>query len=234
MRRALTLLALSTVSTLAAEQPLMRDFMGLNVHTVQFKPELYAPVTRVVRNYHPFSWDVGKDTAAPLEFPFAKNRVHWSSLYGGWKKAGYRSHASIMIDDTKPSAWKNLEADAEKYGREFAKHWGPSSAGALLEAAEIGNEPGNYSDEEYRKVFAAMAKGLRSGDAALKISTCAATIGKSGKYAKSVTCFEGLEALWDILNIHVYAEAEPWPTWRRSYPEDPATKFVSTITETLA
>jgi hypothetical protein len=234
MRLPLAVLALLTVSAWAGEQPLMRDFMGLNVHTVQFKPDLYAPVTRVLRNYHPFSWDVGKDTAAPLDFPFAKNRVHWSSLYGAWKKAGYRTHASIMIDDTKPAAWKDLEADAEKYGREFAKHFGPSSADGLLEAAEVGNEPGGYSDEEYRKVFTGMAKGLRSGDPALKISTCAATTGKSGKYAKSVACFDGLNALWDILNIHVYAEVEPWPTWRRSYPEDPATKFVTTVTEALA
>jgi hypothetical protein len=234
MRRVSILLALSAVSAFSAEKPLMRDFMGLNVHTVQFKPDLYAPVTRVLRNYHPFGWDVGNDTAAPLEFPFAKNRVHWASLYGAWKKAGYRTHASIMIDDTRPVAWKNLEADAEKYGREFAKHFGPSAPGALLEAAEIGNEPGHYSDEEYRKAFGAMARGMRGGDPALKIATCAMTLGKSGEYSKSVKCLEGLDALWDILNIHVYAQVEPWPTWRRSFPEDPATKFVQTVSEALA
>lgn len=217
----------------AAEKPLMRDFMGLNVHTVQFKTELYAPVTRVLRNYHPFSWDVGKDTSAPLDFPFARNRVDWGSLYGKWKKAGYRTHASIMIDDTKPDVWKNLEADAEKYGRAFATHFGPSSKDALLEAAEIGNEPGKYEDAIYRRIFESMAKGLRAGDPKLQIVTCAATLGKSHEYAKSVTCFEGLGALWDVLNLHIYAEVEPWPTWRRSFPEDPRTKFIETVTEAL-
>ncbi len=224
---------LATLHAGAAEKPLMRDFMGLNVHTVNFKPDLYAPVTKVLRNYHPFSWDAGKDTSVLPEFPFAKNRVDWGGMYAAWKKAGNRTHASIMIDDTKADSWKNIESDAENYGRAFASFFGPSSK-ALLEAAEIGNEPGKYDDATYRRVFESMAKGLRAGDPKLQIATCATTLGKSHAYAKSVTCFSGLDALWDILNIHVYAEVEPWPTWRRSYPEDPATKFVKTVTDALA
>src|SRR5688572_14884547 len=166
MRCALSLVVLSAAVCLAAEKtpPLMRDFIGLNVHTVNFKPDLYAPVTRVLRNYHPFGWDVGKDTSAGLEFPFAKNRVDWGKLYGGWKKAGYRTHASILFDDFKPEAWKNLETDAEKYGRAFADFFGPSTKDALLDAAEVGNEPGIYDDGTYRRLFEAMAKGLRAGD----------------------------------------------------------------------
>jgi hypothetical protein len=35
-------------------KPLFRDFIGLNVHTVQFKSELYKPVTRLLRDYHGF------------------------------------------------------------------------------------------------------------------------------------------------------------------------------------
>jgi hypothetical protein len=34
-------------------RPLMRDFIGINGHTVQFKPALYQPVCRLVRDYHP-------------------------------------------------------------------------------------------------------------------------------------------------------------------------------------
>ena len=153
-------------------------------------------------------------------------------MYASWKKAGNHTHASIMIDDTKPDAWKNIEVDAEKYGRAFASFFGPSS-NALLEAAEVGNEPGKYDDATYRRLFESMAKGLRAGDPKMQIATCAVTLGKSHAYAKSVTCFSGLDALWDILNIHVYAEVEPWPTWRRSFPEDPATKFVKTVTDAL-
>jgi hypothetical protein len=208
----------------AAERPLMRDFIGLNVHTVQFKPALYAPVTKVLRNYHPLKWDVGEDTSAALDFPFAKNRVNWESLYGGWQKAGYKTHASILFDDIAPDKWKSAEADARKYGEAFAKHFG-----AYLDAAEIGNEPGKYDDALYRKLFESMARGLRAGKPGLRIATCAANLGKSGRYSKSMDLFAGLEGLWDIINIHTYAEAEPWPTWRRSYPEDPATKWIENI-----
>ncbi len=211
----------------------MRDFIGLNVHTVKFKPELYAPVTRVLRNYHPLRWDVGKDTASPLTLPMAQNRVDWSQLYGAWRKAGYRTHASVMFDDFAPDGWSDLPRDARAYGLAFAKTFGPSAKVPLIEAAEIGNEPGKYDDATYRRLFEAMASGMREGDPKLRIATCAANLGPSGRYSKSVDCLAGLDALWDILNVHFYAEVEPWPTWRRSYPEDPATKFAQNVQHVL-
>ena len=209
----------------AAERPLMRDFIGLNVHTVQSKPDLYAPVTRVLRNYHPLKWDVGNDTSAKLDFPFAKNRVNWEALYGGWKKAGYKTHASVLFDDMEAREWKNMEVDARNYGEAFGR-----SFGGLLDAVEIGNEPGKYDDETYRRLFIAMASGLRAGSPGIRIATCAANLGASGRYSKSMDIFAGRKDLWDIINIHTYAEAEPWPTWRRSFPEDPATKWIENIT----
>ena len=45
-------------------RPMMREFMGLNVHTVGFKADLYAPVCRRLRDYHPMVWDTGRDTRA--------------------------------------------------------------------------------------------------------------------------------------------------------------------------
>src|SRR4051812_2327352 len=82
----------------AKPRPLMRDFMGLNVHTVQFKPELYAPVVRRVRDYHPIEWDLGKDTARATTFPMAENKVDWGHMYGAWGKAGYDIDACAMFD----------------------------------------------------------------------------------------------------------------------------------------
>jgi hypothetical protein len=217
----------------AKPRPLMKDFIGLNVHTVQFKPELYAPVTRVLRNYHPIRWDFGDDTSEATTFPLAANRVNWAQIYGSWKKAGYRTHASLMFDDIAPAAWKNVERDANAYGLAFAQAFGPSAKEPLLEAVEIGNEPSKYDDATYRKVFEAMARGVRAGDPKLRIATCAVNLGPSGRYSKSVDVIAGLDALWDIMNIHCYAEAESWPTWRRSFPEDPATKFVETVSHVL-
>ena len=131
------------IAALGAEKPrpLMRDFMGLCGHTVAFKPALYAPVTRLVRDYHPIDWDFGDDTSYAPKFPLARNGVDWSQVYGSWAKAGYRTEASLMCDNLKPAAWTDLPRDAFAYGKAFASAFGPSAKTPLVEAAEIGNEP---------------------------------------------------------------------------------------------
>jgi len=205
-------------------RPTMGEFMGINGHTVQFKPVLYAPTGRVVRDYHPVEWDLGKDTAVLPAFPEAKNRVNWEALYGSWKKEGYNIDVCLMFESVPHDKWKNVAADAEAYGKYFAKEFGPSGSRKLADSVEIGNEPGKWNDADYRTMFSSMAKGIREGDPKLPIATCALTTGPSHNYAKSVTCLEGMEPLYDILNMHTYAQLEGWPTWKRSYPEDPALK----------
>jgi len=220
---ALTLLtcAFGTAASAAEHpKPLMKDFIGLNGHTVQFKPELYGPVCKVVRDYHPVEWDLGKETDVPTTFPFARNRVDWSQVYGSWKKAGYHINASLMFETIEQKVWKDVPRDAKAYGLAFAKAFGPSST-KLVDAAEVGNEPGKWSDADYRTMFEAMATGLRAGDPKLTIVTCAADAEKSGDYMKAMSCVQGLEHLYDVINVHSYAQTENWPTWRRSFPEDP-------------
>jgi hypothetical protein len=216
-------------------RPLMRDFIGLNGHTVQFKPELYAAVAKRVRDYHPLRWDLGAQTNNATRFPFAQNGVDWGTLYGKWIDSGFRIDACLMFDDIAPDQWHALAHDAETYGEAFARAFGPTrtDAHAVVEAVEIGNEPGKYSDDEYRTLFRAMATGIRRGDRAMRIATCAANLGPSGRYSKSVECLADMPDLYDVINIHVYAEVEPWPTWRRSFPEDPATKFLENIRHVL-
>ncbi|OGV39769.1 MAG: hypothetical protein A2X48_24010 [Lentisphaerae bacterium GWF2_49_21] len=51
-----------------AQKPLMRDFIGLNVHTVQVDPKLYTPVVRLLRDYHPYMWDVDDKPGTPRPF----------------------------------------------------------------------------------------------------------------------------------------------------------------------
>jgi hypothetical protein len=217
----------------AAEKPLFREFMGVNGHTIQFKPLLYAPACRAVRDYHPMEWDTGDDTSFAPPFPFARNGVDWGKVYGDWKAAGYETDVCIMFNDRPAKAWKDLSRDAGGYGRAFAKAFGPSSALKLVAAAEIGNEPGNHDDSSYRILFKGMAEGLRAGDPKLKIGTCALTTGKSEQYSKSVGCVLGLEHLYDFLNIHTYAEAEGYPTWRRSYPEDPKIDYLRRVRQLI-
>lgn len=199
----------------------MRDFIGINGHTIQFKPELYRPVCRFVRDYHPVEWDLGKDTAEPAPFPFARNRVDWSKVYGSWREKNWNIDVSLMFESIKQTNWSDIERDAKAYGRAFAREFGPSGGRKLVDAVEIGNEPGKWSDEDYTRLFRAMAEGVREGDPKLKIATCNLTTGKSGEYEKTIGCVAKYPQLFDVLNIHSYAQLENWPTWRRSFPEDP-------------
>lgn len=226
VRSVLSLLSLALILSCSAGEtpapkpkPLFRDFIGVNGHTVQFKPQLYKQVCRVVRDYHPMEWDLGKESDYKLDFPFARNRVSWEQVYSSWKKEGFDNDVCLMFETLKPEQWKDMPKDAYNYGLKFAQFFGPSSR-ALADSAEVGNEPGKYSDEKYRIMFENMAKGLREGDPKLKIATCNVNVGKSGDYHKSVDCVKGLENLYDVLNIHTYAQLVNWPTWKRSYPED--------------
>lgn len=205
----------------AAQKPLFRDFMGLNGHTISFRPQLYRPVATLVRDYHPVEWDLGKDTDFVTPFPAARNGVNWRSVYGSWKKEGWRTDASLMFESIPRDHWKDLAHDSRSYAEHFSRAFGPSGTNALVESVEVGNEPGKFNDTDYRTVFENMARGFRAGDPKLRIATGALTTGPSHAYAKSVTCIEGLEPLYDILNVHSYAELKGWPTWQRSYPEDP-------------
>jgi hypothetical protein len=211
----------SLTSLSGTEKTTMEEFMGINGHTVQFKPELYHPVARQVRDYHPVEWDLGKDSASTPPFPFAANRVSWKHVYGSWLKQDWNISACLMFESIPRNGWKDLSKDAKAYGKAFASAFGPGGQFPCVTTAEIGNEPGKFSDEDYRLVFENMAKGLREGDPKLRISTCNVTVGKSHDYAKSVGCLQGLDSLYDVLSIHVYAQLEPWPTWIRSNPEDP-------------
>jgi serine/threonine-protein kinase ATR len=235
-RRVVILLVAIFVSGATIEAaPAFRDFMGINGHTIQFKPELYAPVASLARDYHPVEWDLGKDSDFATTFPEARNRVNWQSVYGSWKAKGIRVDACLMFESLKREQWKDIPRDARAYGEAFARAFGPTHGNGLVESVEIGNEPGKWSDADYRVMFENMARGIRAGDPKLKIVTCALVAGKSHDYAKSAECVAGLEDLYDVLNVHSYAELAGWPTWRRSFPEDPnLKKFVKDISDLCA
>lgn len=215
-----TIAILALLMTPQAERPLLKDFLGINGHTVQFKPKLYAPVCRLARDYHPVEWDLGKDSDHATQFPFARNRVSWEQVYGSWRAEGWDVNVSLMFESIPQKEWKDVPRDAFAYGKAFAKAFGPSAAKPLVSSAEIGNEPGKWDDASYRVMFESMAKGMREGDPRLRIATCAAIAGKSHAYAKCLDCVKGLEPLYDAINVHAYAQLENWPTWKRSYPED--------------
>lgn len=201
--------------------PEFKNFMGVCGHTVQFKPELYRATGRLVRDYHPVEWDLSQDPRNYPPFPFAMNGVSWKQVYGSWQKSGYDIDACLMFETLSTNLWQHPETNAYAYGFSFARAFGPGTPTPLVQTVEIGNEPGKFNDALYRSIFENMARGIRQGDPALKIATCATIAGKSHDYAKSLDCFDGLTNLFDVITLHTYAMAENWPTWRRSFPEDP-------------
>ena len=86
-----------------------------------FKPDLYRPICRLLRDHHPVHWDTGDDSAHPTTFPLAANKVDWSTLYGQWTKTGYEVDACLMFESLKPNGWKDPAADARAYGESFAR-----------------------------------------------------------------------------------------------------------------
>jgi serine/threonine-protein kinase ATR len=229
---ALVMLMVSS-STAAREEPMLRDFVGVCGH-YHFDPPTFAPAARLVRSYHPGNWDL--DVTKPYEdppYPFALNRVNWQQLYTRWKEPGIRIIASLMIGSWKAEDWVSPEETAYGYGKAFAAFFGPSGHD-LVTAAELGNEPDKYSDEDYTRIARAMARGLREGDPKLPIATAALTLGPSAPYMKSISCYEGWLDQIDILNFHTYAIVGKWPNRVRTYPEDPESDFVSRMAEAVA
>lgn len=215
------------------ERPLFRDFVGLCGHTVQFKPDLYQPVCRVVRDYHPVKWDLDADTSVMPEWPLAKNRVSWEQVYRSWHEKGLRISVCLQFDNMKLEDWKDIERDARAYGKGFAENFGPGGKYPFVECVEIGNEPGHIDDATYLRIFTAMAKGLREGNPKLKIATCNTEAGGSDRYWKGADIFKPHLNSIDVLRIHRYAIKHGWPTWQRSYPEDSSVPYLSKIQDMI-
>ncbi len=237
----------------AAPKPLMRDFMGINAHTFQFDPKLYAPLCRLVRDYHPFGWDVNGDTATPVAYPHARmpinwedksgrwksfnGRVDWKQLYSSWQTHGWEIDACIQFDGFKPERWKDPARDAYLYGKTFAEYFGPSGPHKLVTSIEIGNEPEGdkrYSDEQYMTIFRNMAQGVRDGDPKLTILTCTASANAEGDaWAKAVDLFRDTPELYDVINVHKYARIKGWPTFERTFPEDAQLNYLQIVQNTI-
>lgn len=205
------------------------EFLGLNTHTVQFKPDRYVGVVKLLRDYHPVNWDLGGDTAVLPAWPEAKNRVNWRRVYGSWIDAGYAANVCLMMSHLPADQWQDLPRDAGAYAASFAEHFGPGGEWPYVSSVGIGNEPGHYTDAQYLELFDAMSNAIRKANPQLLITTCNVKAKPSGKYWKDVNLFKDRTQQFDVITTHCYAAVEGWPTWRRSYPEDPAIDFLKEL-----
>ncbi|MBI1387972.1 MAG: hypothetical protein GC154_05945 [bacterium] len=249
LARNLTILGLFVFICAAAsadEKPLMKDFMGVNGHFT-FKPELYRPLCRLARNYHNLDWDVKRPGGA-ITFPRCVNGVDWNAhVFGPWKTGGFETDVCVQFGSFGRGAegfealWKDREDWAQEYGFTLARYLGPSGEHKLCTSIEIGNEPGNeFNDALYQRLFKRMAAGIREGDPEMKIVTCTVQARDSDKYSKDLRetfASDEIKALFDVINLHVYAtkpEGARAHPWERSYPEDPSIDYLKIVNEAIA
>lgn len=224
------------------------EFLGINTYNIQFKPELFSPVFRHVRDYHAFDLDVGDDTSNPTTFPMARKHItwedqsgkvgdfdgyfNWQEIYQSWIDHGFTTSASLMFVHMLPDDWTNLEEDAYNYGKAFASFFGPNGHN-LIGSVELGNEPTpSWDEEDYARMFPHLARGLRDGDPDLKIVTPAVTAGQTNPHILPLQMFEDYTDLFDVIKMHVYSMDGPYPTQHRTWPESRSTDYLQTIRET--
>lgn len=241
----LLLACLLCLPGVAAEtRPLFRDFMGINGHFT-FKPQLYRPLCRLVRNYHNIDWDV-KRPGDPITVPHCVNKVDWvANLYGPWNAAGFETDVCLQFNvfakDGYQALWSGQEGWCHDYGAAVASCFADQGGCRLATSYEIGNEPGQRFDAAtYRRLFIAMAGGIRAGDPKALIATATARARQADDYSQDLRAiYEGKDILplFDVINVHTYAEAPRTKTtcpWTRSYPEDPGLDYLQVVDEAIA
>lgn len=232
-----------TYAARATDTPLFKDFMGINGHSVQTDSDDFKDVVSQMRDYHPVNWDLlSKGTTAsweqynqwaPLPPVMAENGVNWQNIYSAWSADGFTTNTSLLFSNLGPNQWANMTTDAFNYANLLAGYYGPNATGAgqgLIDSLQLGNEPGNYNDLQFRQLYQALATGARAADPGLKLVTSASQAGASSQYSKTLNVWKGivsgqyadLTPLVDAYAVHAYAQIEPYPTWRRTFPEDTA------------
>jgi serine/threonine-protein kinase ATR len=241
---AATALGAAEPPAVSAPKPLLRDFMGINFHTFQVPDAgLYGQACHLARDYHPYPWDVDAQPGADPAFPLTREGIRdhkpidWLEIYGAWRAGGITSiDACITATDwTRDHAgFTDMPADLERYGKAFAGFFGPSGAHHLVDAVEVENEPGAWSEADYVTLFKAMASGLRAGDPKLTIATCTMSAEKPDQWEKPIQSLDGLEALYDVINMHTYSFKAGWPSFERTNPEAPGIRYLATVEAMIA
>lgn len=232
------------------DKPLLSDFIGLNGHSFLIDTSVYSPVASQIRDYHTVGWDLLGDNNTSTWYDYnqwsyapawAENGVDWLNIYTRYANDGFDTNTSIKFDGLEYEVWNDFANDTYNYGHIMSDFYGPNATGdgqGLIDSLQIGNEPGNYNDLEYRKLFESIAQGARAADPDLKLVTAAIQAGPSDRYSKSLDVFKGtvsgqlggsgptltetadLTDLVDVYAIHAYAQVQGYPTWERTYPED--------------
>ncbi len=231
------------------EKPAIADFMGINVHSVEVNMELLTPIFHQVRDYHTVVWSLPEYEDSRADFPYSRMEigwhdrsgrvghheglVNWGKIYDSWYDLGFEVNVSLMVVQKPADQWNNLEEDAYQYGYDFAKYFGTPGLN-IVRSVEIGNEPVPYWDlNDYMKVFRSMARGVRDADPEMKILTAAAQASRPDEFSVPVSVYRPYSELYDVIKVHVYSLKQGWPSFERSYPEDPSIDYLNIVKNTI-
>ena len=199
--------------------------------------DLYNEVATHARNYHFVNWEVTDPDHTPDYEAMKAGKgteaqawLDWDREYREWKKKNLEVHTAVKFGEIDGENWDTPYESAYKYGKAFAKHFGPTHGNGLVDVMEIGNEPWYYEAKLYRDILYGMAKGAKEIDPKMFVMPCAL----HAAYPQNET--EGLfknymgariterEAKYlDGINVHYYSWIHEKNGTRISvHPEHPA------------
>ena len=200
-------------------------------------PFLYSRVASHARNYHNLDWDVTDPDFDPGYANMTAGRgtqakwwLNWDTEYSVWRNASLVVDASIQFtNQSMPDyRWNTPEQSAFNYGKEFARHFGPTQGNGLISALEVGNEPWDYSPEFYSNVLKGMSAGVKSVDTGMIVSPGAFQAENKDDHRTYIgtRVLEAFASTVDIINCHTYSFINDDRSIRRAtFPENKLSSF---------
>ncbi len=184
-------------------------------------PDKFNKIATHARNFHNMHWDITNPNITPDYSRMATSGtqalswLNWDKEYKAWKDAGLKVTASILFTEKSMphSIWNNPYSAGYNYGYSFARHFGPTNGNGLVETFEAGNEPWDYPASFYNEVVKGMVQGVKDGDPAMKVFTCALqsafphTESANGGNYMGARLPNQIAPLIDGLNVHHYSYA---------------------------
>ena len=211
-----------------------------DLHQKDQGADLYNNVATHARNYHFINWEVTDPDHTPdYEAMKAGNGteaqawLNWDREYKAWQNQNLKVHTAVKFGEIDGKNWDTPYESAYKYGKAFAKHFGPTHGNGLVDVMEIGNEPWYYDADLYRNILRGMAKGAKEADPNMFVLPCALHAAypqneREGLFKNymGARITPGEAKYLDGINVHYYSWVhQPDGTRISVHPEHPGTEL---------
>ncbi|KAH0795116.1 T9SS type A sorting domain-containing protein [Histomonas meleagridis] len=192
-------------------------------------PEVFSKFSLHGRNYHNLDWDTSSLAKTPdydaMPGSLSQTWLDWDGEYEIWNNYSVEVQVSYQFKQEYSSFGENdddVYYNFESLGKNFASHFGPTNGTGNVFTVEIGNEPWDYTSEQYKNIMTGFAKGLKEGDPRVIVLPSA-----SQSLNDLNELFNSAENVKDIdgINIHVYSLRWLGDDRDSPKPEDRASTF---------